>query len=38
MRGIESEEEELKNKIISMEDSINEMRNEMKELKDMLKK
>ena len=38
MRGIESEEEELKNKIVSMEDSINEMRNEMKELKDMLKK
>jgi hypothetical protein len=38
MRGIESEEEELKNRIVSMEDSINEMRNEMKELKDMLKK
>jgi voltage-gated potassium channel len=38
MRGIESEEERLKNRIVSMEDSINEMRNEMKELKDMLKK
>ncbi|MBZ2165820.1 potassium channel family protein [Methanobacterium spitsbergense] len=38
MRGIESEEEELKNKIISMEKSMNEMKLEIKEFKELLKK
>ena len=38
MRGMESEEEELKNKIISMENSMNEMKSEIKEFKELLKK
>ena len=38
MRGIESEEVELKTKIVSMEESINEMRSEIKEFKELLKK
>jgi voltage-gated potassium channel len=37
MRGIESEEEELKDKIISLESSVNEMRTEIKEFKELLK-
>lgn len=38
LRGIESEEEELKNKIVSMESSMNELKSEIKEIKDLLKK
>jgi voltage-gated potassium channel len=38
MRGIESEEEELKNKIVSMEKSMSEMRSDIKEFKELLKK
>ena len=37
MRGIETEEEDLKNKIISMEISMNEMKSEIKEFKELLK-
>jgi voltage-gated potassium channel len=38
MRGIETEEEDLKDKIISMENSMNEMRSEIREFKELLKK
>ena len=38
LRGIESEEEELKNKIVSMESSMNELKSEIKEIKNLLKK
>ena len=38
LRGIESEEEELKNKIGSMENSMNELKSEIKEIKEILKK
>jgi voltage-gated potassium channel len=38
MRGIETEEEILKNKIISMEISMNEMKSDIKEFKELLKK
>lgn len=38
MRGIETEEEYLKDKVISMEITINEMRSEIKEFKELLKK
>jgi voltage-gated potassium channel len=37
MRGIETEEEDLKNKIVSMEISMNEMKSEIKEFKELLK-
>jgi voltage-gated potassium channel len=37
MRGIEMEEEDLKNKIVSMEISMNEMKSEIKEFKELLK-
>jgi voltage-gated potassium channel len=38
MRGIETEEEDLKDKVVSMEITINEMRSEIKEFKELLKK
>ncbi len=38
MRGIETEEEDLKDKVIRMEITINEMRSEIKEFKELLKK
>jgi voltage-gated potassium channel len=38
LRGIESEEEELKDKMKTIEDSINELKSDMKELKELLKK
>jgi voltage-gated potassium channel len=38
MRGIETEEEVLKDRVISMEITINEMRSEIKEFKELLKK
>lgn len=38
MRGIETEEEMLKNKIINMETTMNEMKSEIKEFKELLKK
>ena len=38
MRGIETEEEMLKNKIINMEITMNEMKSEIKEFKELLKK
>ena len=37
LRGIESEEEELKIKIISMEESMNELKSDIKEMKKLLK-
>jgi voltage-gated potassium channel len=38
MRGFETEEEDLKNKIISMEITMNEMKSDIKEFKELLKK
>jgi voltage-gated potassium channel len=37
MRDLESEEEEIKDKIISIESSINELKSEMKEIKELIK-
>lgn len=37
MRDHETEEDEIKNKLMNMEKSINEMKSEMKELKELLK-
>ncbi len=37
MRGIETEEEDLKNRIIGLEISMNEMRSEIQEFKELLK-
>lgn len=38
LRGIETEEEELKNKIGKIENSIDDLKTEMREMKDILKK
>jgi voltage-gated potassium channel len=37
MRDLESEEEEIKDKLVSMESSINELKSEMKEIKELIK-
>lgn len=37
MEEVEEEEDEIKNKIISMEKSVNEMKSEIKELKELIK-